>query len=67
MLFAFSSHPLHGVLKVGEVVETHGDASGGHRGTVYGQQPLYPTLIDELHCKLLVAQQGGQILKKAIC
>ena len=57
------THALHGDLEVGEVVEAHGDAGGGDRRPVDLEQLLDAAAADELHRKLLVAQQRRQVLQ----
>ena len=56
-------YPLHGVLVVGQVVQTQGHAGRSHGRPRDLQQLLHASVRDELCCKLLMEQQGGQILK----
>ena len=57
------TYPLHGNIKVSEVIETHGDPSGCDRRTDNLQQTLHTPQVDELYRKFLVTQQGSQVLQ----
>lgn len=60
---SISSNPFHGVLKVGEVVDTERDPTGSHRGAGNLQGFLDPLHGQELYGKLLVTQQVSSVLK----
>ena len=58
------AHSLHRIVKVGQIVETHRYACGCHRRTMHFEQTLHTAALNELHGELLVAEQGGQVLKQ---
>ena len=66
LVLGVETYPLHGDIKVGEIVETHGDAGGGDRRTDHLQQTLYTAQVDELNRKLLVAQESCKILQQQV-
>lgn len=61
---ACDTDPLHGVLVVGQVVQTQGHSGGGHRRPGDLQQHLNPPVGDELGRKLLMEEQRRQILER---
>ena len=58
-----ASYPLHGILIISQIIQTQGNTGGRHGGTWNIQKLLHSTMSHKLSSKLLVQQQGGQILR----